>query len=137
MDKLISESIEKLLVNKDLDEQSCLIEIQKVITEHLSAKVKIDDSKLLKDIFKHNLAIIENNAQLDDQLSSGYENLDGLISGFGLGEFIVFGGRPAMGKTTLFLNLALRISINNPVLFFSLLNCYDLRFTSCASSDNQ
>ncbi len=119
MDKSISESIEKLLGNKDLDEQSCLIEIQKVITENLLAKVKIDDSKLLKDIFKHNLEIIENNAQIDNQISSGYENLDGLISGFGLGELIVFGGRPAMGKTTLFLNLALRISINNPVLFFS------------------
>ena len=119
MDKLISESIEKILLNKEMDEQSCLIEIQKVITEHLSAKVKADDSKLLKDVFKHNLEIIENNNQLDNQISSGYENLDRLISGFGLGEFIVFGGRPAMGKTVLFLNLALRISINNPVLFFS------------------
>ncbi len=119
MNKSISESIEKLLRNKELDENSCLIEIQKVIANHQTLKVKVDDSKLLKDILRHNLEIIENNAQLDDQISTGYENLNRLIFGFGLGEFIVFGGRPSMGKTALFINLALRISINNPVLFFS------------------
>ena len=119
MNKSIIESIEKLLLNKELDENSFMIEIQKVITDHQALIVKVNDSKLLKDIFKHNLEIIENNAQLDDQISTGYENLDKLISGFGLGEFIVFGARPAMGKTALFINLALRISINNPVLFFS------------------
>jgi replicative DNA helicase len=119
MNKSIIESIDKLLHNKSIDDNSRLMEIQRVITEQQTTKIKVDDSKLLKDIFKHNLEIIKNNTQLDNQISSGYENLDHLIYGFGLGEFIVFGGRPAMGKTTLFLNLALRISINNPVLFFS------------------
>ena len=50
MNKSMVESIEKLLLNKELDENSFVIEIQKVITDHQALKVKVNDSKLLKDI---------------------------------------------------------------------------------------
>jgi len=42
-----------------------------------------------------------------------------MFGGFGLGEFIVIGGRPAMGKTQLLVNLSLNISQIIPVLYFT------------------
>ena len=39
-------------------------------------------------------------------LSTGFEDLDGMTAGLQAGELIVLGGRPAMGKTALALNIA-------------------------------
>lgn len=53
---------------------------------------------------------------------SGFIDLDKLTNGFRPGQLIVIAGRPAMGKTTLALNIAENVAINEqlPVLLFSL-----------------
>jgi len=53
-------------------------------------------------------------------LSSGFESLDALTSGFRSGSLNVLAGRPSMGKSTLALNIATHLSIAKNVLFFSL-----------------
>jgi|ETNvirnome_2_300_1030623.scaffolds.fasta_scaffold00786_19 replicative DNA helicase len=55
-------------------------------------------------------------------LKTGYEELDNLTSGFQPGDLIIIAARPSVGKTTLALNIAEHISMNEkkPVLFFSL-----------------
>jgi len=50
-----------------------------------------------------------------------HHNTDSLITGFKPSEFIILGGRPAMGKTTLALQYALNQAMNKkPVAFFTL-----------------
>ena len=130
MYKPIIYSIENILHNKNIDADERIAEIKKIITEQQAYKNQTDkDSKSLIDLFKTNLETIENDTLESKLISSGYTDLDRLISGFGMGELIVVGARPAMGKTTLLVNLVLKISLDHPVLFFS----YDLSESSFIS----
>ena len=55
-------------------------------------------------------------------LETGFFELDDITSGLQLGDMIVVAGRPSMGKTTLGLNIAEHLAVDNgvPVAFFSL-----------------
>lgn len=55
-------------------------------------------------------------------LSSGYTDLDEMTSGLQEGDLIVIAGRPAMGKTSLAMNIAEQAAIqgNKPILVFSM-----------------
>ena len=55
-------------------------------------------------------------------LSTGYEDIDGLLDGLKPGNLIVLAARTGVGKTAFAINLAHNISIKNktPMLFFSL-----------------
>ena len=49
-------------------------------------------------------------------IKSGFDDFDRQFGGFRSGEFIVVGGRPAMGKTQFLVNISLNISITRPLL---------------------
>ncbi|GHS91319.1 replicative DNA helicase [Planctomycetales bacterium] len=53
---------------------------------------------------------------------TGYNDLDDKLTGLHAGELIIIAGRPSMGKSTLALNLARKVALNNRqgVLIFSL-----------------
>ncbi len=55
-------------------------------------------------------------------IPSGYSDLDNLTSGFQDSDLVIIAARPSMGKTTLGLNIAQHIALeeNKPVAFFSL-----------------
>jgi replicative DNA helicase len=55
-------------------------------------------------------------------LSTGYTDLDRMTSGFQAGDLIVIAGRPAMGKTSLAMNMVEQAAIQGeqPVLVFSM-----------------
>lgn len=54
-------------------------------------------------------------------ISSGYKSIDAIINGFDLGDLVIIAGRPAMGKSALVANMALRLAKQgNPILFISL-----------------
>lgn len=55
-------------------------------------------------------------------IDTGYKDLNKMLGGFQKSDFIIIGGRPAMGKTAFALNLATKISakFNKPVAIFSL-----------------
>ena len=87
--------------------------------------------QVIPDDFKDMPAII---AELDDAMQAvregradalgvmtGYERIDQLTCGFQPGQLIVIGARPAMGKSTLALNLALNMAEQGiKTVFFSL-----------------
>jgi len=53
--------------------------------------------------------------------STGFEDIDRTLWGFGPGQFVILAGRPSMGKSTLAVNFALNIAAaGTPVLFYSL-----------------
>jgi len=55
-------------------------------------------------------------------LPTGYVYLDKILTGFKPGELIILAARPAMGKTTLALNMVMHAAVQRaaPVVFFSL-----------------
>jgi len=55
-----------------------------------------------------------------EKIASGWSQFDREIGGFSLGEFIIIGSRPGMGKTQLLLHLSLQFLKELPVLFLSL-----------------
>ncbi len=79
----------------------------------------------LKEVLVHTFERIE---KLYDHkkgvtgLSSGFLDLDYLSAGFQEADLIIVAARPSMGKTTLALNIAQHIAVNEkkPVAFFSL-----------------
>ena len=52
-------------------------------------------------------------------LNSGLPSFDKKYGGFSPGELVILGARPGVGKTQFLLNVALHVSLNHPVAFFS------------------
>ena len=75
--------------------------------------------KLIMEVFE----TIENTTgQLITGVASGYHELDELTSGFQRGEMIILAARPSMGKTSMLLNMAeyMAVEDSRPLAFFSL-----------------
>ncbi len=77
-----------------------------------------DDS--MKSIVSKTIDYIEDVNQHGTGLSSGFMSLDALTNGFRPGSLNVLAGRPAMGKSTLALNIASFIANTKNVVFYSL-----------------
>jgi len=56
----------------------------------------------------------------EESISLGYSNIDDLLNGVDLGSFVILAGRPSMGKSSVALNIAIRLAYQIPVLFLSL-----------------
>jgi len=77
--------------------------------------------KVLEDTFDRIQKVYETKEPLTG-LSSGFDKLDEMTTGFQPSDFIVIGARPSVGKTALALNMASHIAFrkHRPVGFFSL-----------------
>jgi replicative DNA helicase len=82
-------------------------------------------SKLLNEIVQN----IENKDGNNNIIPTGFQHLDEDFGGLSLGELVVIGGRPAMGKSQFVINLASNICDKEPILFFS----FDLTPTTLTS----
>ena len=70
----------------------------------------------LSELFRENIKAL---SQEKSNIPSGLDNFDKRFGGFSLGEFVVLGGRPSMGKTQLLLALCKIVSESNaPTPFF-------------------
>ena len=83
-----------------------------------------NETKLVLDVLNTNYEEIENTSlgNKEQGIRSGFYDFDALTQGLNRGDLIVLGGRPAMGKTSISLNIALNIAERNsfPVCIFSL-----------------
>ena len=83
-----------------------------------------NETKLVLDVLNANYEDIENTSlgNKEQGIRSGLYDFDALTQGLNRGDLIVLGGRPAMGKTSISLNIALNIAERNsfPVCIFSL-----------------
>lgn len=75
-------------------------------------------------------------------ISTGFVDLDKILSGFHNGELIIIAGRPSMGKTTFAINIAqnIALNLNLPVIIFSMemsSNQLAMRILSSVSGINQ
>lgn len=119
---VLNQSI-KDLNNPNLDISEIIGSLQSRINDIWLKSDNIDKftniNEISKDIFQY---LIDNrNKDSPLGLSSGFSNLDDMISGFQPGELFILAARPSVGKTAFALNLARNICENgDSVLFFSL-----------------
>ena len=78
-------------------------------------------SEVLETAFEQLEALYETNEKITG-IPSGFIDLDDLTAGWQNSDLIIIAGRPAMGKTTVTLNMATHAALerNVPVAFFSL-----------------
>jgi len=106
------------------DSLEVLEDVQKRIFE-LSEKGQVVTSRKIGEVLKETIDIIDNVRKSKNPItgvSSGFEKLDQMTTGFQPGEFIIIGARPSVGKTALALNMAAKIAFHKKkaVGFFSL-----------------
>jgi len=136
-------------ISKDIEDLASeykhhdLTEIFNIIENKISSLSKKIDSKPefknIQEILGATIKKIEERNELKSNitgLSSGFNNLDEITSGFHKSDLIIIAGRPSMGKSTLAINIAENIIINNkkPVILFSMEMSMDQVSTRMLSS---
>ncbi|MDR0487570.1 MAG: replicative DNA helicase [Treponema sp.] len=106
------------------ESREALEEVQQSIFE-LSDDRQVFSSRKIGEVLKETIDIIDTVMKSKNPLtgiSSGFEKLDQLTSGFQRDEFIIIGARPSVGKTALALNMAAHIAFHQKTAaaFFSL-----------------
>jgi replicative DNA helicase len=106
------------------DSREVLEEVQQSIFD-LSDDRQVFSSRKIGEVLQETIDIIDKvykSKKPITGISTGFEKLDQLTSGFQRDEFIIIGARPSVGKTALALNMAAHIAFHQriPVAFFSL-----------------
>jgi replicative DNA helicase len=82
-----------------------------------------DNAEIIRDLVVSAYELIEKrDGKIVTGLATGFHELDDITSGLQNGEMIIIAGRPSMGKTSLALNVAEHIGVENkiPLVVFSL-----------------
>ncbi len=120
MNQDFKNKIEKIISdNQNAEGREIMLRLKQLLyeTELLNSVAK--ESKSITSLVSESLNQLRSNTQQNKTIKSGFVDFDEKFGGLGLGEFIVIGGRPAMGKTQLLVNLSLNISQTTPVLYFT------------------
>lgn len=67
----------------------------------------------------NNLKFLEETKLNTGAIKTGFKNIDDKYCGLALGEFLILCGNKSIGKTPFLVNLALNVSLTNPVLYLS------------------
>jgi replicative DNA helicase len=133
----LTEALRDVLKKTHETDKELFIAIKQLLTDFEAGNYPLKESTGIEDLFKETMQMVSDPNRKDRIMKSGYGGLDEITAGFFPGEFVVFGGRPAMGKTQLLVNIVLHASKTHPVLYFS----FDLspliltaRFASALSS---
>ena len=106
--------------NQQADDKDIVLQLKQLLHEtelhYTAGKVAQNIAGLVAE----NIRKLTEGTYPDNMIKSGFDDFDRQFGGFRLGEFIVIGGRPAMGKTQLLINLSLNISMTRPLLYITL-----------------
>ena len=111
--------IQSVISNQGLDEAEMMQQIKHLVYEFETKDKLIKESKPILELAKENLKTFQNSELSPDLIKTEFKALDMAIGGLSLGEFVVIGGRPSMGKTQFLVSLALNLSIETPILYFT------------------
>jgi len=120
----LATTIKKVTIEDDLPTE----EVMNLVEKKLYEITQNSTSEDFRDSKEITLSMIEEinrlkalgNSKLIG-VDTGFRNLNDKTSGFGKGDLVIIAARPAMGKTALVLNMALKaIERNEGVAFFSL-----------------
>ncbi len=116
------------IIGRAYEEQG---EVERLLDEVERDVLRISEERVeassaaIKELVKRAIATIEDYHQRQGQitgLSTGFVDLDKMTSGLHGGEMIVIAARPSMGKTSLAMNMAEHVAVDQklPVAIFSL-----------------
>jgi replicative DNA helicase len=120
--------LEALIKEGETDDAIKIGRLRQLVYEHDYANLPQKESIQFSDLLSEQVAELNEVGQSKNVLSTGFDSMDDLLGGFSPGEFVVFGGRPGMGKTQFLVSLVLKMVQQNPVLYFS----FDLSESSLA-----
>jgi replicative DNA helicase len=120
----LATEIKKVTIEDDLPAEDVMNLVEKKLYEITQNNVN-DDFRDAKNIALSMLEEINRLKTLGNSkligVDTGFHNLNDKTSGFGKGDLVIIAARPAMGKTAVVLNMALRaIERDEGVAFFSL-----------------
>jgi len=120
----LATEIKKVTIEDDLPAEEVMNLVEKKLYE-ITQNSTSDDFRESKEITMAMMSEIERLKALGNSkligTDTGFKNLNDKTSGFGKGDLVIIAARPAMGKTALVLNMALKaIERNEGVAFFSL-----------------
>ena len=120
----LATEIKKVTIEDDLPVEEVMNLVEKKLYE-ITQNSTSDDFREAKEITLAMMSEIERLKSLGNSkligTDTGFKNLNDKTSGFGKGDLVIIAARPAMGKTALVLNMALKaIERNEGVAFFSL-----------------
>jgi len=115
----LQQKIESIISsNPQADERKIMFQLKQLLYETEMQGYTDGEAKSIADLVAENMQQLDSETYQNAIIKSGFEDLD-TIGGFRLGEFIVIGGRPSMGKTQFLINLSLNISTTVPVLYIT------------------
>lgn len=115
----IINKIKDIIGNQNTDEREILFQLRGLLNEIELQNHIARESKSIACLVSENLTQFHEEAHQNSTIKTGFAEFDKLFGGFRLGEFVVIGGRPSMGKTQLLVNLSLNISTETPILYFT------------------
>jgi replicative DNA helicase len=120
----LATEIKKVTIEDDLPSDEVMNLVEKKLYE-ITQESTAQDFRDAKAITIAAIAEIERLKAMGNSkligIDTGFRNLNDKTSGFGKGDLVIVAARPAMGKTALVLNMALKaIERNEGVAFFSL-----------------
>ena len=120
----LATEIKKVVIEDDLPAEEVMNLVEKKLYE-ITQNNTNEDFRESKEITLAMMDEIERLKALGNSklvgVDTGFKNLNDKTSGFGKGDLVIIAARPAMGKTALVLNMALKaIERNEGVAFFSL-----------------
>lgn len=115
MNEHLINQLQKIISNKEKASENEIIHlVNQLLTKHASIK----DPTSISDLSQEVVNQITDKSFQYPILKTGLKNLDE-ITNFNLGDLVVIGARPSMGKTQLIVNLCSHLSTDFPVLYFS------------------
>jgi replicative DNA helicase len=120
----LATEIRKVTMEDDLPAEEVMNLVEKKLYE-ITQNSTSEDFREAKEITLSMMAEIERLKAMGNSkligTDTGFKNLNDKTSGFGKGDLVIIAARPAMGKTALVLNMALKaIERDEGVAFFSL-----------------
>lgn len=109
--------VESIINNTQNDENELISRLKDLILDFEPEQKK--EALPISDLIFEVLHQIKDEQGSTNYIPSHFPNFDKTFGGFNLGELVVIGGRPSMGKTQLLVNLAMNVSQQFPVAFFS------------------
>ena len=106
--------------NPQADDREILFQLKQMLYETELQNYAGQEAKNIAGLVAENIHQLNSETHQTAVIKSGFDDFDTQFGGFRFGEFVVVGGRPAMGKTQFLVNLSLNISTTVPVLYVTL-----------------
>jgi replicative DNA helicase len=122
MNKMKNELVNKIITiigNQSADENELVAQLREIVFQAELKREGARESKGIAALVYENLKRLNEGVATQNVVKTGFAEFDKLFGGLALGELIVIGGRPSMGKTQFLINLSLNISSETPLLYFT------------------